>query len=161
MLSQSLARTKPGKNNRNAAANRLALFEPTALAQEKQRRLILPGEMGHVRALEINLRRAPGGADFEHREFAQPIEKDHATSAATVGFVLSFATRHGSLYQAGLDWETRNLSAALYPVSDGARRGQSCIFFESVLAKKVRTDPAPAVTDPLLGIYDFASQTPR
>src|SRR6266849_5227956 len=27
------------------------------------------------------------------------------------------------------------------------RRGQSCIFFESVLAKKVRTDPAPAVTD--------------
>src|SRR5260370_1000328 len=98
MLSQSLARTKPGENNRNAAANRLALFEPAALAQEKQRRLILPGEMGHVRALEINLSRAPGGADFEHREFAQPIEEDHATGA---------------------------------------------------------------VTDPLLGIYDFASQTPR
>ena len=38
--------------------------------------------MGHMRALEINLSRAPGGADFEHREFAQSIEKDHATSAA-------------------------------------------------------------------------------
>ena len=37
----------------------------------------------------------------------------------------------------------------MYPVSDGGRRGQSCIFFESVLAKKVRTDPDAAVTDPL------------
>src|SRR5882672_5065003 len=37
----------------------------------------------------------------------------------------------------------------LYPDSDGGRRGQSCIFFESVLAKKMRTDPAP-VTDPSL-----------
>ena len=38
--------------------------------------------------------------------------------------------------------------ASTYPVSDGGRRGQSCIFFEPVLAKKVG-DPAPAVTDPL------------
>src|SRR5260221_12947097 len=30
-----------------------------------------------------------------------------------------------------------------YPVSDGGRGGQSCIFFEFVLAKKVRTDPPP------------------
>ena len=30
-----------------------------------------------------------------------------------------------------------------------ARRGQSCTFFGFVLAKKVRTDPAPAVTNPL------------
>ena len=28
--------------------------------------------------------------------------------------------------------------AFLYLVSDGGGRGQSCIFFESVLAKKVR-----------------------
>jgi len=33
------------------------------------------------------------------------------------------------------------LGRGLYPVSDGGRRDQSCIFFESVLAKKVRTDP--------------------
>src|SRR6266403_3152326 len=33
-----------------------------------------------------------------------------------------------------------------YPVSAGGRRGQSCIVFESVLAKKVRTDPARAGT---------------
>src|SRR5260370_60547 len=32
---------------------------------------------------------------------------------------------------------------------DSRRRGQSCIFFESVLAKKVRTDPAPGLTDSL------------
>jgi len=32
-------------------------------------------------------------------------------------------------------------SGNLYPVSDGGRRGQHCIFFESVLAKKVKTDP--------------------
>src|SRR6266478_1772649 len=32
------------------------------------------------------------------------------------------------------------------PSEDGGRRGQYCIFFESVLAKKVRTDPAPAAT---------------
>src|SRR5712691_5918983 len=36
---------------------------------------------------------------------------------------------------------------ALNPVSDGERRGQSCIFFESVLAKKVRADPNAAVTN--------------
>ncbi len=34
-----------------------------------------------------------------------------------------------------------------YPVSDGGRWGQYCIFFESVLAKKVRTDPDAAVTN--------------
>ena len=28
-----------------------------------------------------------------------------------------------------------------YRFSDGGRRGQASIFFESVLAKKVRTDP--------------------
>src|SRR5205823_13487800 len=35
-----------------------------------------------------------------------------------------------------------------YSVSDSGRRGQSCIFFESVLAKKVRTDPdaTPSLT---------------
>src|SRR6266571_3224678 len=37
----------------------------------------------------------------------------------------------------------------VHSVSDGRRWGQYCIFFESVLAKKVRTDPAPAVIDPL------------
>ena len=36
----------------------------------------------------------------------------------------------------------------LHPVSNGGRRGQYCIFFESVLAKKVRTDPATTVIDP-------------
>ena len=35
--------------------------------------------------------------------------------------------------------ELRSFSSIRF--SDGGRRGQSCIFFESVLAKKVRTDP--------------------
>src|SRR5205814_6784576 len=43
--------------------------------------------------------------------------------------------------------ETRDLRlSAPNPSVRAGRRGQSCTFFESVLAKKVRTDPAPAVT---------------
>jgi len=37
--------------------------------------------------------------------------------------------------------------SSLLPQENG-RRGQSWIFFEPLLAKKVRTDPAPAVTNP-------------
>src|SRR5207244_7082258 len=36
-----------------------------------------------------------------------------------------------------------------YPISDGGRRGHSGIFFESVLAKKVRTNPRACVTEKL------------
>src|SRR5229473_2439397 len=52
--------------------------------------------------------------------------------------------KHISILKSIIHAECEKMSLLGYPVSDGGRRGQSCIFFESVLAKKLRTNPAPA-----------------
>src|SRR5437867_11884758 len=53
---------------------------------------------------------------------------------------VSIQAGHQTKSRARIKAENENI-VITYLVGDGERRGQSCIFFESVLAKKVRTDP--------------------
>src|SRR5712691_4500853 len=69
-------------------------------------------------------------------------------SRKVVRFFIGNRSNSPAIFSNG-DLHSRQVGTDRYPVSEGGRRGQSCTFFESVLAKKVRTDPAPAVTDPL------------
>ena len=41
--------------------------------------------MRHVRTLQINLSRAPGRGDLEHRQFAAPVEKGYAARGSGYG----------------------------------------------------------------------------
>ena len=77
VLAQTFPRPEPGKDHRNAAPDRLSLGEPAALAHKEQRRLVLLLELRDVGPVQIYLRRAPGGADFEHGQFVLAVEKGH------------------------------------------------------------------------------------
>jgi hypothetical protein len=64
----AFAGPKPGKTNRDAAANRLVRSEQAFAAQEQQRWLAVFLELRDVRAVRINFRRAePAG----HHDFRQ------------------------------------------------------------------------------------------
>src|SRR5437773_4451394 len=116
MLAQALARSEPREHDGDAAANRLALGKAAALAQKKQRRLIPFLEMRHMGPLQINLGRAPGRADFEHRQLAPSVEKGHL-SRGSFGLLLNVAAGHNSpllcLYHGGRGPVTRKIPAML------------------------------------------------
>ena len=94
MLAQALAPPEPGENHGNAAANRLPLGKPAALAQKQHRRLGLLLEVGDVSPMQIDLRRAPAGADFQHRQIALAIKKGHAPERARLHSFAWFTGRH-------------------------------------------------------------------
>src|SRR6185436_358750 len=69
---------EPGENDGNAAANRLAKSEATALAEKQQRWLVVFLEVRHLCAVEIDLGAAPRRGDFEHRQVATAFEEGSA-----------------------------------------------------------------------------------
>src|SRR5688572_1725817 len=66
--------TEPGEDDGHTAADGLASGEPAELAGEEQGRLALLLEVGHMRAVQINLCRAPFGGDLQLRQFAAAFE---------------------------------------------------------------------------------------
>src|SRR5207248_376693 len=95
MLAHTLAMAEPGKNNRNAAANRMILIKAAALAQEKERLLIFLFEVRDMRAMKVNPGGAPFGDDFEHGQLAAAIHEGDASKAFS-WLPLEFRFRHNS-----------------------------------------------------------------
>ena len=77
MLAQALTGAEPGENDGDAAANGMVGSKAAALAQEQQRGLVPFLEMRYVRPVQIDLRVAPGGGHFEHRQVAAAVQKGH------------------------------------------------------------------------------------
>src|SRR5690242_4523147 len=81
MLAQTFAHAKPGKNDRDPAADWLAFVEPTALAHKQERWFINLPKPGYVRPVKIDFGCAPGRRNLQHRQFALAIEKHDTPSA--------------------------------------------------------------------------------
>jgi len=94
MLRQALARAEPGENHRDAPSDGLAFLKPAALAHEQERRLIPFPELCHVSAVQVDLGRAPGGRDLDHRQFVLAVQKGHPAGGLLLRAVLVSAGCH-------------------------------------------------------------------
>ena len=65
-----LARSKPGKNDRHAASDRLPVGKRRTLAHEQDRWLPGGGEMGNMRPVQVNMRGTEGRGNLKTRQSA-------------------------------------------------------------------------------------------
>src|SRR5687767_4828286 len=75
MAGLAFARPEPGKNDWNTAANGLPRREAAELTGEQEGRLALLLKVGHVGAVQVNLRRTPIGGHFDLRQLAVAFEE--------------------------------------------------------------------------------------
>lgn len=97
MLAKALPSAEPGQDHRDAAPDGLAGFESAALAHEQEGRFVILAETSHMRALQIDLRGAPGSRHLKHWQLVLTVQHGDPARGHTARRLTGHSFRHKCL----------------------------------------------------------------